>query len=142
MTTSTHCSGLDTAVWALKSIENRVDVNLSFRHLASTDKDANCCIAMQHTPGGREHLHGDVFNMLPLKERAEVQGICAKWEDDIYDQLHKVIIGCKLSPKIYCFQSNHNIFGRCNRVRAELAFSSTSCTKYSVSYTHLRAHET
>ena len=111
MTTSTHCSGLDTAVWALKSIENREDVNLSFRHLASTDKDANCCLAMQYTPGGRDHLHGDVFNMLPPKERTEVQEICDKLPDDIYDQLRKVIIGCKLSPKIDCFQSNHHILG-------------------------------
>ena len=68
-------------------------------------------MAMKDTPGGREHLHGDVFNMLPPKERAEVEGICKDLPEDIYEQLHKVIIGCKLRPKIDCFQPNHHILG-------------------------------
>ena len=81
-------------------------------------------MAMKDTPGGREHLHGDVLLMLPPKERAEVDAICQDRPENIYEQLHKVIIGCKLRPKIECFHLGHNLLRGCDRARAEIDFSS------------------
>ena len=67
LTVSSHCSGLDTAVWAMRAVERHC--GLSFQCLAATESLDSAQDSLRLTPGGHEHVFSNVLGWCLGSER-------------------------------------------------------------------------
>ena len=129
---STHCSGIDTPVWAARVVERfsnvRFDVCSACECAPAAQK------ALTQVPGGHKHMFSNVLDMLPLAVRTEVdQVIKRSAPNDLYKKLSSIIMRTKLRECANCRASNHCVtfpLG-CRREMVDLDVTGSSCTSYS-----------
>ena len=110
---STHCSGIDTPVWAARVVERfsnvRFDVCSACECAPAAQK------ALTQVPGGHKHMFIDVLNMLQLAVKTEVdQVIKSSAPNDLYKELSSIIMRTELRECAKCraFESLCHISAR------------------------------
>ena len=129
---STHCSGIDTPVWAARVVERfsnvRFDVCSACECAPAAQK------ALTQVPGGHNHMFIDVLNMLQLAVKTEVdQVIKSSAPNDLYKKLSSTMMRKELRLCAPCRASNHCVtfpLG-CRREMVDLDVTGSSCTSYS-----------
>ena len=129
---STHCSGMDTPVYAARVVEQFSDVR--FRVLSACECELSAQKALTQVPGGHEHMFIDVLNMLGQEEMQKVgRVINESKQEDIYRDLVAIIMHSDLRPRAECRASSHRVNNKngCARQIVDLDFTGSSCTTYS-----------
>ena len=129
---STHCSGIDTPVWAARVVEKFS--NIRFEVCSACECAPAAQKALTQVPGGHKHMFIDVLNMLQLAVKTEVdQVIKSSAPNDLYKELSSIIMRTELRECAKCRASNHCVtfpLG-CKRERVDLDVTGSSCTSYS-----------
>ena len=129
---STHCSGIDTPVWAARVVEKFS--NIRFEVCSACECAPAAQKALTQVPGGHKHMFIDVLNMLQLPVRTQVdQVIKSSAPNDLYKELSSIIMRTELRECAKCRASNHCVtfpLG-CKRERVDLDVTGSSCTSYS-----------
>ena len=129
---STHCSGIDTPVWAARVVEKFS--NIRFDVCSACECAPAAQKALTQVPGGHKHMFIDVLNMLQLPVRTQVdQVIKSSAPNDLYKELSSIIMRTELRECAKCRASNHCVtfpLG-CKRERVDLDVTGSSCTSYS-----------
>ena len=129
---STHCSGMDTPVYAARVVEKFSDVR--FRVLSACECTLSARKALTQVPGGHEHMFIDVLNMLQNEVMQNVRRVIKESKKkDIYRDLVAIIMHSDLRPRAECRASSHMVNNKngCARQIVDLDFTGSSCTTYS-----------
>ena len=129
---STHCSGIDTPVWAARVVEKFS--NIRFEVCSACECAPAAQKPLTQVPGGHKHMFSNVLDMLPLAVKTEVdQVIKHSAPNDLYKELSSIIMKKALRLCAPCRASNHSVTKPhgCMREMVDLDVAGSSCTSYS-----------